>query len=124
HWIDSDTQSEYVAFNNKKLPGIYHQQYSAALSYQLNDTLAIKVNTNIDKELYFNRSNQFETNDEQNKTGNPANRIVTDLSLHWRVKNYSINLSCANLFDEYYQDLANRPAQGRSIQLKFSIEDI
>lgn len=124
HWIDSDTQSEYVAFNNKKLPGIYHQQYSAALSYQLNDTLAIKVNTNIDKELYFNRSNQFETNDEQNKTGNPANRMVTDLSLHWRVKNYSINLSCANLFDEYYQDLANRPAQGRSIQLKFSIEAI
>ncbi len=124
HWIDSDTQSEYVAFNNKKLPGIYHQQYSAALSYQLSDALAIKVNTNIDKELYFNRSNQFETNDEQNKTGNPANRIVTDLSLHWRIENYSINFTCANLFDEHYQDLANRPAQGRSIQLKFSIEDI
>ncbi len=124
HIIDSNTQSEYVAFNNKKLPGIYHQQYSAALSYQLTDAWDIKVNTSIDKELYFNRSNQFESNDEQNKTGNPANRIVTDLSLNWRVKNYRVNLSCTNLFDENYQDLANRPAQGRSIQLKFSIKDI
>ncbi|MEY8216298.1 MAG: TonB-dependent receptor [Colwellia sp.] len=124
HLIDSETQSKYIAFNNKKLPGIYHQQYGAALSYQLNDAWQIKVSTNIDKELYFNRSNLFESNDEQNKSGNPANRFVTDLSLHWRVKNYSANLSCSNLFDENYQDLANRPAQGQSIQFKFSIKDI
>ncbi len=124
HIIDSETQSKFVAFNNKKLPGIYHQQYSAALSYQLNDAWRIKVSTNIDKELYFNRSNQFETNEQQKKTGNPANRIVTDLSLNWHIKNYSANLSCSNLFDENYQDLANRPAQGRSIQFKFSIKDI
>jgi vitamin B12 transporter len=124
HLIDSTTESEYVAFNNKKLPGIYHQQYSAAVSYQLDDAWSIKISTNMDKELYFNRSNQFETNDKENKTGNPANRVVTDLSLHWRIKNYSANLSFSNLFDEHYQDLANRPAQGRSIQLKLSIEDI
>ena len=127
HLIDSVTQSENVAFNNKKLPGIYHQQFSAALSYQITDAWRIKVNTNIDNELYFNRPNRIQSDidhDKTGKTGNPANRIVTDLSLHWRVKHYSVNFSCANLFDESYQDLANRPAQGRSIQLKFSIEDI
>ena len=127
HFIDSVTQSKYVAFDNKKLPGIYHQQYSAALSYQVTDAWRIKVNTNIDNELYFNRPNRIQSDidhDKTGKTGNPANRIVTDLSLHWRVKHYSVNFSCANLFDESYQDLANRPAQGRSIQLKFSIEDI
>ena len=124
HIIDSETQSTFVAFNDKKLPGIYHQQYSASLSYQLGDAWRIQVSTNMDKELYFNRTNQFETNDKENKTGNPANRVVTDLSLHWRVKSYSANLSFSNIFDEHYQDLANRPAQGRSIQLKFSIEDI
>ncbi|MCJ8295157.1 MAG: TonB-dependent receptor plug domain-containing protein [Colwellia sp.] len=124
HLIDSVTQSEYVAFNNKKLPGIYHQQYSAALSYQVTDAWRIKINTNIDNELYFNRSNQFESNEQQGKTGNPANRVVTDLSLQWRVKHYSVNVVCSNIFDEQYQDLANRPAQGRSFQLKFSIEDI
>ncbi|MBU2869323.1 TonB-dependent receptor [Colwellia sp. E2M01] len=122
--IDSDTQSQYVAFNDKKLPGIYHQQYGASLSYQLNKAWNININSNIDKDLYFNRSNQFETNNTQNKTGNPANRSVTDLSVRWKVKKYTVHLSCLNLFDNQYQDLANRPAQGRSIQLKFSIEDI
>jgi len=124
HIIDSDTSSEYVAFNNKKLPGIYHQQYSAALQYQFDEAWRIKVNSSIDKELYFNRSNQFESNNSQAKDGNPADRIVTDLILSWRNKHYSVSLKCSNLFDEQYQDLANRPAQGRSIQLKFSIEDI
>jgi len=124
HFIDSETSSEYVAFNNKKLPGIYHQQYSAALQYQISDAWHIKVSSSIDKDLYFNRSNQFESNEKQAKDGNPADRIVTDLSLSWRIKHYSTNLSFSNLFDEQYQDLANRPAQGRSIQLKFSIEDI
>ena len=124
HLIDSDTQSEYVAFNNKRLPGIYHQQYSAAINYQLNDAWQFKIKSSIDKELYFNRSNQFESNQQQNKSGTPADRIVSDVSLHWQVKSYRINLICANLFDKQYQDLANRPAQGRSIQLKFSIEDI
>jgi len=122
--IDSETSSEYVAFDNKKLPGIYHQQYSAALQYQINKTWRFKISSSIDKELYFNRSNQFESNINQAKDGNPADRIVTDLALSWRYKHYSVNLSCSNLFNEQYQDLANRPAQGRSIQLKFSIEDI
>lgn len=124
HMIESETSSKYVAFDNKKLPGIYHQQYSAALQYQINKTWRIKVSSSIDTELYFNRSNQFESNISQKKDGNPADRIVTDLSLSWHSKYYSANVSCSNLFDEQYQDLANRPAQGRSIQLKFSIEDI
>lgn len=124
HIIDSETKSEYSAFNNKKLPGIYHQQYGASLSYRMSDQWRIKVNSNIDKELYFNRSNQFESNQALNKSGNPAIREVTDISLNWSIKKYRVNLSCSNLFDKNYQDLANRPAQGRSIQLKFSIEDI
>lgn len=124
HIIDSDTSSEYVAFDNKKLPGIYHQQYSAALQFQINEAWRIKISNSIDKELYFNRSNLFESDSSQAKDGNPADRIVTDFALGWRNKHYSVNLSCLNLFDKQYQDLANRPAQGRSIQLKFSIEDI
>ena len=76
------------------------------------------------KSFIFNRSNSFETNTEQGKDGNPANRIITDLSISWRNKGYSVNFSINNLFDEQYQDLANRPAQGRSVQLKLSLEDI
>lgn len=124
HIIDSNTQSTFVAFDDKKLPGIYHQQYSAALSYQLTKMWKFNINTSLDTDLYFNRSNQFETNTSQNKTGNPADRFVTDISLQWQHNQYSANVNCTNLFDENYQDLANRPAQGRSIQLKLSIKDL
>ena len=123
HIIDSNTQSKFPVFDNKNLPGIYHQQYGASLAYKFSDSWKVKVNTSIDKDLYFNRSNQFEENQQQGKTGNPANRSVTDLSLQWYHKNYRLNFAFLNLFDEHYQDLANRPAQGRSFQLKFSIED-
>lgn len=122
--IDSKTESDSVAFDDKKLPGIYHQQYNAALLYQLTPNWHIRINSSIDKELYFNRSNKFQSSTNQVGGGNPANRTLTDLSISWHHKKYSAHLSFNNLFNEEYQDLANRPAQGRSIQLKFSIEDI
>jgi outer membrane cobalamin receptor len=112
--LDSKTNSVFVAFNNKKLPGIYHQQYSASLDYKFNNQWHIKINSQFDKALYFDRPN----------ISSVSNKRVTDLSVQWRLNNCRINFNCANLFNQAYQDLANRPAQGRSIQLKFSIEDI
>ena len=123
-FIDSDTSSEFVAFDNKKLPGIYHQQYNIALLYHLTPNWRVKVNSSIDKDLYFNRSNKFQSQNNQVGGGNPANRKLTDLSLRWQTPKFSATLSFNNLFNDTYQDLANRPAQGRSIQLKFSIKDI
>jgi len=122
--IDSDTSSEFVAFDNKKLPGIYHQQYSATLLYKLTNAWKIKINSSLDKDLYFNRSNKFQSTNSNLGSGNPANRSLTNLSLNWQIQKYNVSLSFNNLLNEKYQDLANRPAQGRSIQLKFSIEDI
>ena len=122
--IDSDTSSEFVAFDNKKLPGIYHQQYSATLLYKLTNAWKMKINSSLDKDLYFNRSNKFQSTNSNLGSGNPANRSLTNLSLNWQIQKYNVSLSFNNLLNEKYQDLANRPAQGRSIQLKFSIEDI
>ena len=53
HLIDSLTDSEIPSFNNKKLPGIYHQQYSMAVQYQLDEYWRAKISTNVDEELYF-----------------------------------------------------------------------
>lgn len=122
--IDSETASPFTAFDNKKLPGIYHQQYSASLLYKIWSNWQIKINSSLDKDLYFNRSNQFESTNSNVGNGNPANRHLTNLSLNWRTQQYNASLSFNNIFNENYQDLANRPAQGRSIQLKFSIEDL
>ncbi|QUM75763.1 TonB-dependent receptor [Moritella sp. 24] len=120
--IDSNTQSEYTAYHNKRLPGIYHQQYSAGIRYAITEHWQINLNSNIDNELYFNRANVFDS--VGNSTENPANRLTTDLQLGWKKERFTAHLAINNLFDDEYQDLANRPAQGRNIQFKIAIKEI
>jgi vitamin B12 transporter len=120
--IDSQTSATIKAFNNKKLPGIYHQQYSLSLNYQFTPKWKIHLRSAVDKDLYFNRANIFESTNGQ--AGKPAQRHITDIQLGYKTGVYRLNLSINNLFDQQYQDLANRPAQGRSIQFKLSIQGI
>ena len=122
--IDSETSSEFIAFDDKKLPGIYHQQFRVALLYKVSPNWQVKITRSLDNELYFNRSNKFQAENNQAGSGNPADRSLTNLSLNWQTTQYHVSFSFNNLFNETYQDLANRPVQGRNIQLKFSIEDI
>jgi vitamin B12 transporter len=120
--IDSQTSATIKAFNNKKLPGIYHQQYSLSLNYQFTPKWKIHLRNAVDKDLYFNRANIFESTNGH--AGKPAQRHITDIQLGYKTGVYRLNLSINNLFDQQYQDLANRPAQGRSIQFKLSIQGI
>jgi vitamin B12 transporter len=121
--ISSNTDSQFVSFDDKKLPGIYHQQYSAAVQYQINPSWSVNVKTSVDRELYFNRANLFQSSNNIGN-GNPANRVLSDIYLNWKHSSFNASLSFNNIFDEDYQDLANRPAQGSSIQFKISIEDL
>ncbi|MEP1446528.1 MAG: TonB-dependent receptor [Paraglaciecola sp.] len=122
NFIDSQTDSAISSFDNKKLPGIYHQQYSFSVNYQLTPQWKIQLRSAIDKDLYFNRANIFASNNGQ--TGKPAQRKVTDIQLSYVRDMYHFNFSVNNLFDQQYQDLANRPAQGRNIFFKLSIQGI
>ncbi|MBQ4849391.1 TonB-dependent siderophore receptor [Pseudoalteromonas sp. MMG012] len=122
-FIHSNTHSIFSAFDDKKLPGVYHKQYGAALTYQMNNQWSVSLNHKIDRELYFNRSNKFQS--EKNRgNGTPADREVTDLTFNWSHSQHNLNLTFSNLFNTEYQDLANRPAHGRSIQLKYSLKGI
>jgi outer membrane cobalamin receptor len=118
NFIDSETTSEIRSFNNNKVPNIYHQQYSAALKYQLNNQWNFNLRTNVDTGLYFNRPNTFQNGRSS------ADRKLTDLIINWHNNKYNTSLLINNMFDEQYQDLANRPAQGINIQLKLSIKGI
>ena len=120
--IDSQTNSVIKSFNNKKLPGIYHQQYSVSVNYQFNPQWKIHIRNTLDKDLYFNRANIFESTNGQ--AGKPAQRRLTDIQLGYTSGIYGLNLNLNNLFSQQYQDLANRPAEGRSIQFKISIQGI
>ena len=120
--VDSQTSSQIKSFNNKKLPGIYHQEYSLSLNYQFSPQWKMHIRSAVDKDLYFNRANIFESTNGQ--AGKPAKRLLTDIQLGYTTGIYSLNLNMNNLFNQQYQDLANRPAQGRSIQFKLSIQGI
>ncbi|MGB1263349.1 MAG: TonB-dependent receptor [Cognaticolwellia sp.] len=122
--IDSEMHSRFVAFDNNKLPGIYHQQYSLALQYKVNQAWQVSLKTSQDKDLYFNLINRFENNDSNLGNGNPADRTVSDLSVNWHQGQHRVSFSANNLFDEKYQDLANRRSQGRSLKIKYTIEGL
>jgi len=122
--IDSETYSPFVAFNLKKLPGIYHQQYSVALQYEHDEHWNFRFKVNVDNELYFNRANTFESKQSHFGNGSPNDRLTTDFNASWNRGVWRASLSLNNIFNEQYQDLANRPAQGRSILFKLSIEEI
>lgn len=121
HYIDSQTQSDIVAFNNKKLPGIFHRQFSIGIKYQFTPTITGQFRTDLDQQLYFNRSNRFENSNDQGN-GSPTDRVLSHLNLQWKINNYTLDLAIQNLFNQDYLDLANRSAQGRTIQIKLSIE--
>jgi len=122
-YIDSVTSSTDSS-DGKKLPGIYHQQYSAGFQYRFIKQWKATLRTSIDNDLYFNRYNLTGNNNSNLGSGNPANRIVTDLTLSWKSAKQSASIRMNNIFDANYQDLANRPAQGINIQFKYSIEDL
>ncbi|AZQ83229.1 TonB-dependent receptor [Colwellia sp. Arc7-635] len=122
--IDSEIESDFVAFDNNKLPGIYHQQYSIALKYQVNKAWQVSFKTSQDKELYFNLINRFQNDVSGFGNGNPSDRTVSDLSIYWKQDNHHVSFSANNLFNDQYQDLANRTSQGRSFQIKYTIEGL
>lgn len=113
--IDSNNNSPFVAFNNKKLPGIYHQELSGNLSYHINETWSLDVASEYSKGLHFNLPNK--------SAKGASNRWLTNISARWQRSQYVFYVGIDNLFDEGYQDLANRPAQGRSFFIKFSFEE-
>lgn len=116
--IDSNTESDIPAFDNKKLPGIYHQQYQVQAQYSFNQTWYLSLQTRIENDLYFDRANKVSAN-----SGFPTDRNTTQLQLSWHHTKYSASLAINNIFNQSYYDLANRPAAGRSINFKFTIKE-
>ncbi|EWH09642.1 hypothetical protein DS2_11758 [Catenovulum agarivorans DS-2] len=115
--IDSNTQSDKTQFNNKMLPGIYHQQYQAELNYKINQLTTLSLSASHEQDLYFSRANILT---EKGK----AERTLVDFNANYKFGNWRIAFQALNLFDKTYQDLANRPAIGRSFKLSFTFEDI
>ncbi|MGB0898268.1 MAG: TonB-dependent receptor, partial [Psychrobium sp.] len=77
--------------------------------------------TQYSKGLYFNLANKVQQHTQGN--GNPSDRLLSNINLRWQQRGFVVNVGVNNVFDESYQDLANRPAQGRNLFIKFSFEE-
>ncbi|WP_017445357.1 TonB-dependent receptor [Gayadomonas joobiniege] len=113
-WLDSKTQGG--PFDGKYLPGIYHQQYFTELAYQPMQHLKFTASVSHDNKLYFSRANLVGPE-------GPAKRTVADFSARFEHGAFSFALQALNIFNQHYQDLANRAAVGRSFKLTITYED-
>ena len=116
--LDSNTESRFFAFDNKQLPGVYHKQFQLRVSYDLDPNWQLSVTHNLDRDLYFDRANKISSHSHFN-----TERNTTGVSIAWQYAEYAASININNLFDTAYYDLANRPAEGRNIQLKFIIKE-
>lgn len=105
---DSNTDSIETAYDNKMLPGIYHEQYQVEIKYQPIQAFNLSLSASHDKALYISRAN---IDDSQ------AKRTLVDINSQYQINNWRFALQILNLSDQRYQNLANRPAVGRSFKL-------
>ncbi|WAJ71547.1 TonB-dependent receptor [Catenovulum adriaticum] len=105
---DSNTDSIETAYDNKMLPGIYHEQYQVEIKYQPIQAFNLSLSASHDKALYISRAN---IDDSQ------AKRTLVDINSQYQMNNWRFALQILNLSDQRYQNLANRPAVGRSFKL-------
>lgn len=105
---DSTTDSSQPQFDNKMLPGIYHQQYQLEMNYQASEQLNFALSASHDKNLYFSRANIDKSQ---------AKRTLMNINSQYQINHWRFAFQILNVFDQEYQNLANRPAVGRSFKL-------
>lgn len=104
---DSQTFSDNVkSFDNKKLSGIYHNNFLAAISKRW-DKHNLRLSYQLADDLYIDRSNLVEADTKSS----------IDIIYQFTFNQGSIAASVRNITNNQYQDFSNRPARGRWITL-------
>ncbi|EAT10774.1 Outer membrane cobalamin receptor protein [Oceanobacter sp. RED65] len=100
---DSETQSTQVkSFNNKQLPGIYHNMIQTQLGFSHHHWKGNLEYQYADK-LYIDRSNLAEGDE----------REIVNAYLEYEYSSLTLTLSIQNLTNNQFNDYTNRPVVGR-----------
>ncbi|WP_159083979.1 TonB-dependent receptor [Saccharobesus litoralis] len=121
--IDSEIESDLVAFDGNKLPGTYGKQFSTSLIWRAAADLNFRFDAFTNRDMHFNRPNLSDNSTSGFGNGNPADSNTFDFSANYRFKKVNLSLLAKNVFSDKYKDLANRPSEGRNIFLKLSYRD-
>ncbi|KMT66384.1 TonB-dependent receptor plug domain-containing protein [Catenovulum maritimum] len=117
--LNSNTSSDKVTSSNDRyLPGIYHYNFNYQITYKASDQLNLTWSQQLRDKLYYNKPNKFDDGHD-NSLNNQ-----TDIALRYQYQDYKLTTTVFNLFNNHYQDLANRPTQGRRLQLTLTIENL
>ncbi|WP_283789675.1 TonB-dependent receptor plug domain-containing protein [Bermanella sp. WJH001] len=104
---ESQTESSYSAFDNKKLAGIYHKQLVIHSSFKFLEYGNIYFSHDISSDLFLDKANNHKLSENQRSS----------VKISWRQSNYTGSIHINNLFNNEYFDQYNRPIQDRSISL-------
>lgn len=101
---DSQTQSNYASFDNKKLAGIYHKQVMIFTSIPFLVRGNLHISHEYSDQLYLDRTNNhsLETNQK------------TNLKVSWKQSTYIASIHINNILNNEYRDQFGRPIQDRS----------
>jgi len=101
----SQTESEYLSFDNNKLAGIYHKQLLAYGALTFLNNGKVYLSHEVASDLYLDQANNHKLETNQR----------TNLKLSWKQHRYIGSIQINNLFNNEYYDQYNRPIQDRSI---------
>jgi len=104
---ESQTESKYSAFDNKKLAGIYHKQLFIYSSFSFLKHGNFYFSHDIASDLFLDKANTNKLS--KNKRSN--------IKISWRQSNYTGSIHINNIFNNEHHDQYNRPIQDRSISL-------
>lgn len=108
--MDSENRSDVKAEVGKKLPGMVHETYSAALDLTLG-AWSGKIRYQFKDELYFTPNNSVQPEG--------INETV-DLLLRYNAERWSVQANLDNALDQEYQEFSRFPGQSRTFSINFT----
>lgn len=116
--LNSSTSSEFRAFDNKKQPGVYHQQLNGFVQWQINSAWSVRFESIWDAGLYYDRANNISSRNELT-----SDRQLSNFSVSYDGNYFTSSFHIKNLFNQSYLDLANREAAGQQIRFSITIKE-
>ena len=116
--LNSSTSSEFRAFDNKKQPGVYHQQLNGFVQWRVNSNWSVRYESIWDAGLYYDRANKISS-----RNGLTSDRQLSNFSVSYDGDYFTSGFHIKNLFNQSYLDLANRESAGQQFRFSITIKE-
>ncbi|VAW50699.1 TonB-dependent receptor [hydrothermal vent metagenome] len=109
NFIDSNQESNQVAFDEKKLPGYYQTSFLLRYAYDINKWL-FSIEADIKRDMFYDRANLLRGDDVN----------LYNAGIRYLFKQSNIDFRVNNILNENIQYFRNRPTPGLNVSLTFN----